>query len=210
MKEHRTQRLFWKKWPYKVILEVESSKSTNGNIGSSYSWTRRRDSARRMAMENLKSWVLERFPNAGVRCETNVSVFLGTEEEFQSLLDSYGHKALEVWKPESASAKNLLIEHEFDVVRERPWYGKYPIRARIPFNDAFRSRGIESVQNVLPSLDEWHCAGVLYDMLTNRKTTAYGWGQPLHLYLSNADDAAMLRLMCGDYIERFERVRSPN
>ena len=37
----------------------------------------------------------------------------------------------------------------------------------------------------------------------------YGWGQPLHLYLASSDDAAMLRLQCGDYIERFERIRPP-
>lgn len=207
MKEHRTQRLFWKKWPYKVTLSVDSSSYSQSNLTP---WARRRDSSRLIAMRNLKSWVLERFPDAGVRCESHVSVFLATEEELQSLLDSYGHKVLEVWRPESDSAKDLLVEHEFDIVRERPWYGKYPIRARIPFNIELSRNGIKTIQDALPSLSEWHCAGILYNMLTGQKTNAYGWGQPLHLYLADADDAAILRLMCGDYIERFERVRNPN
>lgn len=207
MKVNRTQRLFWKKWPYKVILKVETPNSTPGAFGS---WTRRRDTGRMIAMRNLKSWVLERYPNAGVRCETHVSVFLATEEEFQSLLDSYGHKALEVWKPESESAKDLLVSHEFDVVRSRPWYGKYPIRARIPFNLDFKNKGVALLRDALHQVNEWHCQGILEHMISGENTSAYGWGQPLHLYLADADDAAILRLMCGDYIERFERVRNPN
>lgn len=207
MKENKTQKLFWKKWPYKVVLGVEPPTLTPGAFGS---WTRRRDTGRMVTMRNLKSWVLERFPSAGVRCETHVSVFLETEEEFQSLLDSYGHKALEVWKPESNSAKDLLVNHEFDVVRERPWYGKYPIRARIPFNHDFKTKGVGLLRDALHQVNEWHCRGILEYLIMGENTSAYGWGQPLHLYLVDADDAAMLRLMCGDYIERFERVRNPN
>lgn len=207
MKEHRTQRLFWKKWPYKVILSADAG--TQSMASNPSPWARRRDTSRLLAMRNLKNWILERFPDAGIRCETNVSVFLATEEEFQRLLDSYGHKVLEVWKPESTTAKDLLVEHEFDVVRERPWYGKYPIRARIPFNNSFRQNGVKAIQDILPSLNEWHCAGILKDLLDNNRNNAYGWGQPLHLYLADAEDAAMLRLCCGDYIERFERVRNP-
>jgi hypothetical protein len=59
--------------------------------------------------------------------------------------------------------------------------------------------------------DAWHAAGLLKDLIVRDELPKiYGWGQPLHLYLADADDAAMLRLTCGDSIERFERVRKPS
>lgn len=205
MKVNHTQKLFWKKWPYKAIIKIENGRSHTGSY-----YTRKNSWERVEEFSRVKSWCLNRFPDAGIRCETNLSVFLATEDELNSLLDHYGHKVLAVWKPQSETAKDLLTDHEFDVVRDRLWYGKYPIRARIPFNNKLVEKGIDSIKTALPSLSEWHCAGALNDMLSKDRKSRYGWGQPLYLYLNDADDAAMLRLMCGDYIERFERIRKPN
>ena len=206
MKVNHTQKLFWKKWPFKAIIRIENGRTYTGSY-----YTRKNSFERLEEFGRVKRWCLKKFPEAGVRCETNLSIFLSTEEELNALIDHYGHKVLAVWKPQSESAKDLLVGHEFDVVRDRLWYGKYPIRARIPFDRHFTEKGVEVIQSALPSLTEWHCAGALFDMLVKEnKKNRYGWGQPLYLYLSDADDAAMLRLMCGDYIERFERVRNPN
>ncbi len=205
MKVNHTQKLFWKKWPYKAIIQIENRRSHTGSY-----YTRKNSFERLEEFARVKRWCLKNFPKAGIRCETNLSIFLATEDELNSLLDHYGHKVLAVWKPQSETAKDLLTDHEFDVVRDRLWYGKYPIRARIPFNNTLVEKGIDSIKTALPSLNEWHCAGTLNEMLLKGSKSRYGWGQPLYLYLSDADDAAMLRLMCGDYIERFERIRKPN
>lgn len=205
MKINQTQKLFWKKWPYKAIIQIKNKRSITGSY-----YTRRNSYERLEEFNRIKSWCLNRFPESGIRCETNLSIFLSTEEELSSLLDHFGHKVIAVWKPQSEAAKDLLVDHEHDVVRSRLWYGKYPIRARIPYNNELTEKGIEVIKAALPSLTEWHCAGTLHDMLTKDRKLRYGWGQPLYLYLSDADDASMLRLMCGDYIERFERIRKPN
>ena len=207
MKEHSTQKLFWKKWPYKAIIKISATRSGH----SGYSFSRRNNVERVEEFARLKEWFKNHIPDAGIRCETNLSVFLSTEQELAEVLDNWGHKVLEVWKPESDSAKELLVEHEYDVVRDRPWYGKYPIRARIPYTADFRSKHIQSFREAVLSLGEgnWHAAGQLLDIIAKSNVSRYGWGQPLHLYLTSAEDAAMLRLLCGDYIERFERVRKP-
>jgi hypothetical protein len=207
MKEHSTQKLFWKKWPYKAIIRIAAQRSNH----SGYSFSRRNNVERQEEFARLKMWFMNHIPGAGIRCETNLSVFLSTEQELAEVLDNWGHKVLEVWRPESESAKELLVEHEYDVVRDRLWYGKYPIRARIPYTADFRSNHASSFREAVLSLGEgnWHAAGQLLDIIAKSNVSSYGWGQPLHLYLTSAEDAAMLRLLCGDYIERFERVRKP-
>jgi len=207
MKEHLTQRLFWKKWPFKAIIQIQTNRG-------SYDWrlTKLQAQARRSEFVVLKEWTASHFPNSGTRCETNFSVFLHTEEELNELLDYYGHKVIDVWKPESQSTMDTLLEHTFDVVRAKPWYGQYPIRARIPFTTEFRTEGFKTLQTSLESIakDAWHCNGMLKDMMIRvNPPRLYSWGQPLHLYLSSNDDAAMLRLLCGHLIERFERIRAP-
>jgi hypothetical protein len=207
MKTHNTQRLFWKQWPYKAIIEVKPELQGWG-------WRRISDEDRQLRHEEfnrLLRWCKTRFPEAGIRRETHLSIFLSTEEELNELIDSFNGKILEVWKPESDSAKDLLLEHGHDVVRDKPWYGKYPIRARISYNSDFRKLYVASFKQAVASLDgEWHAAGLLKDIIEKEALPrAYGWGQPLHLYLENAEDAAILRLTCGDCIERFERIRRP-
>ena len=207
MKEHSTQKLFWKKWPYKAIIKISAGRSAHNG----YSFSRRNNAERVEEFARLKAWFNNHLPEAGIRCETHLSAFLSTEAELAEVMDAWGHNVLVVWKPESESAKELLIEHEYDVVRDRLWYGKYPIRARIPYTAEFRLKHIQPFREAVLSLGEgnWHAAGQLLDIIARSNVSRYGWGQPLHLYLMTADDAAMLRLLCGDYIERFERVRKP-
>lgn len=207
MKVNFTQRLFWKKWPFKAIIEVSARRG-------SYDWrlTKQQSIARRAEFATLKEWTALHFPSAGTRCESNFSIFLQTEEELDELLDYYGHKIIAIWKPASKATMDTLLEHTFDVVRAKPWYGLYPIRARIPFTNDFRAGGFKNLKAALESVadDAWHCNGMLKDIVTTNATPRlYSWGQPLHLYLSSNDDAAMLRLLCGNLIERFERIRAP-
>jgi hypothetical protein len=147
-----------------------------------------------------------------LRSESHLSVFLSTEEELNALIGYFGEKILEVWKPVSGTARELMVNHEYDVIRNRPWYGRFPIRARIKYNNDFRVKAVDNFKMAVNSFDvnDWHCAGLLKKIIDNDiLPKTYGWGQPLHLYLASADDAAMLRLQCGDYIERFERIRPP-
>jgi hypothetical protein len=208
MKIHNTQRLFWKQWPYKAIIEIKPE------LYGHYGWRRVSDADRRLRHDEfnrLLRWCKSRFPDAGIRRETHLSIFLSNEEELNDLINNVDGRILEVWKPENDSAKDLLLEHGHDVIRDRPWYGKYPIRARIRYNDDFRRIHVPNFKQAVASLDgAWHAAGLLKEIIEKESLPrAYGWGQPLHLYLENAEDAALLRLTCGDCIERFERIRKP-
>lgn len=208
MKQHDTQKLFWKKWPYKAIIKI--SERDPVLFGAGFSYSRRNNPERQEEFIRLKSWFKNHLPAAGIRCETNLSVFLSTATELAEVLDAFGSKVIELWQPASESSRELLIEHEYDIVRNRLWYGKYPIRARIAYTAEFRTKHVQTFREAVLSLgnEAWHAAGHLKDIITASKVDRYGWGQPLHLYLASAEDAAMLRLQCSNCIERFERVRT--
>ena len=56
---------------------------------------------------------------------------------------------------------------------------------------------------------DWHAKGLLGDLIKNPNLPKYhAWGQPMHLYFASPDDAAMLKLQCGHFIERFEKFLS--
>lgn len=209
MKLHNTQRLFWKQWPIKAIIEIVPHRGGHSNGWRIDPATR---AVRAKEFESVSKWCKEHFPNAGIRKENNLSLFLNTEEELDELLETWNHKVLEVWKPENDSAKDLLLSHSTDVVRSKPWYGKYPIRARILYTNEFRATKFNAFKTAVKAIDpnDWHCAGLLKDVITKEALPRlHAWGQPMHLYLLSSDDAAMLRLQVGDCIDRFERIRKP-
>lgn len=209
MKTHNTQKLFWKKWPCKAIIEITPKRGANGWGRVNNTETLRQ---RSISINQAKSWCLKTFEDVGLRSESNLSVFLSSEDELETLIAYFGDRVIETWKPVSTSAKDMMLSHEYDVVRDRPWYGRFPIRARIKYNNDFRVKAIDNFKSAINALDsnDWYCAGLLMQIIKeDTLPRTFGWGQPLHLYLASADDAAMLRLQCGDYIERFERIRPP-
>jgi len=211
MKVHHTQRLFWKKWPIKAIIEIKPTRDDSVSWTNTWRMSTQDKLLRREAFNRIERWCKNKFPESGIRKESNLSLFLNTEAELKELIDYNGHNVIEVWRPVNESAFNLLLEHSTDVVRAKPWYGKFTVRARIPYNSDFRNKGIIALRDALNNIeDDWHCAGLLMDAITSSDfPNVYGWGQPLNLYLSSSDDAAMLKLQCGEYIERFERIRKP-
>jgi len=209
MKVHATQRLFWKKWPYKAIIAIlPERKSSHYGYRSNNTELQQRG----QHSNTIKSWCRDNFEDCGLRQESNLSVFLHTESELELLLDKWDSLALEVWKPSNANAERLLLTHTRDIIRATPWYGKFEVRACIKYTDSFINTGIDTLKSAVNSLDplDWHASGLLKHIISNEsKANKSGWGQPLFLYLRSSEDAALLRLQLGDFIDRFERIRNP-
>jgi hypothetical protein len=207
MKIRNTQKLFWKRWPIKAVIEIASKRQPAG-----WRLSREGHQERMEELTRVERWCKAHFPDSGIRKETHLSLFLDNEEQLTELLDYYEHKVIEVWKPASEATKELLLTHTYDIVRARPWYGKFPIRARICYTHEFRTVTLPAFKEAVKAIDPnaWHAAGLLKDLIVQDELPKiYGWGQPLHLYLETAEDATILRLTCGDCIERFERIRKP-
>jgi hypothetical protein len=204
-----TQKLFWKQWPIKVVISSERNSSKSSK---SYFLGREERAQRLRSMADIVNAVKRELPNAGIRREGNVSVFVTDETELAQLVDLFGSRICEIWKPKNETAAKLLFEHTADVIRDRPWYGRFTMRARVLFTPHFKTNEALNFKAAVNSLDaeKWHAAGLLKDVISSDGHVKHGaWGQPLYLYLSDSEDAALLKLQCGTVIERFERIRPP-
>lgn len=211
MKEHHTQKMFWKKWLYKAIIEIRPARQERSYGNHRFLFTKENHRERTLEINRIKAWCTNNFSGCGLRCEGNLTVFLNDPSQIDTLVDQWGPRILEVWRPANDQAVDLLLEHTHDIIREKPWYGKYPIRAKILYNSDFRENALDMFKTAVKGMDpdDWHASGQLAIIIRADTAAGWSWGQPLHLYLASADDAAMLRLQCGSYIERFERVRPP-
>jgi hypothetical protein len=211
MKNCVTQRLFWKQWPYKIVLGDE--KDSSRWEYKLYRYTKNVDADTYAWKSTFRRWFKKTFPGGGIRNEMNISVFLKTKEEVDLVIETWPKMVLELWAPESAEALVLMQDHVYDVVRENPWYNKFPIRARILWTTEFRHQGLELIKSAVSQMDPdlWHAGGQLKALLSNSTTVKipFACGQPYYLYLFDNDDAIMLKLQAGDWVERFERQRKP-
>lgn len=217
MKTFDTQHLFYKQYPYKVTvtLPYQHNGSALHYINNNEKWPDylKRTSENKKIRATFKKWCQDNLSQFGSRSEGNVfSVFLATAEDVQILMDNCQHEILNFWRPKNENAAALLSSHLNDIVRDHPWYSKFYLRAKISYTREFMTHGLLPLQVALNGIaaDEWHASGLLGKLLSHPRTT-YGYcgGQLFNLYLKNEEDALLLRLHCGQYISKFERIRAP-
>jgi hypothetical protein len=216
MKHSITQRLFWKRWPYKVLLKFAQDRSNRSSTGTKSHGLSRWLNDKNLEDFRLKSqfrqWFKKHHPEGGIRSESGMSVFLSTQEEVDNVVDAWKKYVVEVWAPSTQASLTVMQDHVYDVVRSTLWYRKFPIRARILYTQEFRHNGLPSLRDALSGMerDHWLAKGLLMDLINEPMgRVPWAWGQPVYLYLLDNEDAIMLKLQAGDYIDRFERIRAP-
>lgn len=214
MKHNITQRLFWQRWPYKVLLHFSSpgaAKKSAPGLRHVSDWSKENIDALRLKSQ-FRQWFKKHHPEGGIRAESGVSVFLNTQDEVDSVVDAWKKYVTEVWAPSTQTSLATMQDHIYDVVRGTLWYRRFPIRARILYNEEFRHSGLSAVRDALAGMepDHWLARGLLLDLINEPQgRIPWAWGQPVYLYLLDNEDAIMLKLQAGDSIERFERIRAP-
>lgn len=213
MKQRLTQRLFWKRWPYKILLMFsEKDQQTRDRVPRKFSrWTETLGDDIRLKIQ-FRQWFKKHHPEGGIRSESGISVFLDTQDEVDSVIDAWKKYVIEVWQPATDESLALMKDHVYDVVRPSLWYRRFHMRARILYTQEFYVNGLPTLQSALGGFekDSWQARGLLMDLIANTKgRLPWAWGQPMYLYLSDNEDAIMLKLQVGDWIERFERIRQP-
>lgn len=212
MKTKVSQRLYWKQWPYKIILGKDSDNQKKQHVWKNR-WTKNIDDETYSWQSQFKRWFKKTFPEGGLRRESRISVFLKTQEQVNLVVDSWNSYVLEVWGPENAKALSLMENHIYDVIRPDPWYKRYPIRARILYSPEFKMRGLDQMRDAVNQIEphNWHAGGLLKTLLSSdiKGKVPFPYGQPFYLYLLDNEDAIMLKLQVGDWIDRFERQRKP-
>lgn len=224
-----TQRLFWKKWPYKIVLGERKGRRnlSDSLLPNKLRQLAREDDTRIWSMQFYR-WFKINYSDCRIRRETCTSVFVNTEEQVKEIIDSWGKYVLQVWSPTNQNALELMSNHINDVVRAKPWHGEYSIRLVIPYTKELKTQGMDQLVHALIQLEreKWHVSGLFERILdshfdsNNGVLTAaiaaqkqrhlpYPYGQTFYLYLKDSDDAVMLKLQLSEWIARIERQRNP-
>lgn len=210
MKRKITQRLFWKQWPYKIVL---GNKTEEKQTVWQKRFTKHVDDETYAWKSQFRRWFKKTLPDGGLRHETRISVFLKNKDEADLVIETWPNLILELWAPENPQALTLMQDHVHDIIRENPWYKKFPIRARILYSREFKVEGLGIMRDVVSQIDEdkWYAGGLLKTLLSRHDLgkLPHPCGQPFYLYLADNDDAVMLKLQAGEWIDRFERQRKP-
>lgn len=211
-----TQRLFWKQWPYKVLMRFPDDENHVRVITHERRmmtrWVKKESLENLRIKSQFRQWFKKHHPEGGIRSESGISVFLHTQEEVDNVVDAWKKYVSEVWAPSNQASLALMQNHAHDIVRATPWYKRFPIRARILYTEEFRHSGLPILRDALSGMesDHWLAKGLLMDLINEPKgRIPWSWGQPVYLYLLENEDAIMLKLQAGDWIDRFERVRAP-
>lgn len=211
MKRSITHRLFWKKWPYKVLLRAPSDRPRySSHLMNPVPFTDFAEDA--LSRSKFRQWFKKHHPDCGIRCETGISVFLSTRDELEHVIDTWKKYVKEVWEPADQESLTAMKDHVYDVVRDSYWYKRFPVRARILYTPEFRLNGLSLIRDALSSIpsENWLARGLLEDLLAEPSgRVPWACGQPVYLYLLENEDAIMLKLQAGDWIDRFERIRKP-
>lgn len=211
-----TQRLFWKRWPFKVLMKFpydeDRTRIVTNERRTMTRWASNDNLENLRVKSQFRQWFKKHHPEGGIRSESGISVFLNTREEVDNVVDAWKKYVSEIWAPSNQTSLSLMQNHVHDVVRSSFWYKRFPIRARILYTEEFRHSGLPILRDALSGIedDHWSAKGLLMDLI-NEPTgrIPWSWGQPVYLYLLDNEDAIMLKLQAGDWIDRFERVRSP-
>lgn len=218
-----TQRLFWKKWPYKLVLGEHSKRRSVLNPMTNRYLAR--DNENYVWSMQFYRWFKLNYSDCRIRRENHFSVFVSTEQQVKEIIDSWNKYVLEVWAPTNQTALALMHNHINDVVRAKPWHGEYSIRLVIPYTKELKAQGIDQIAHALVHIEreKWHVSGLFERILDSHFDSAsgavasarqqrhlpYPYGQTFYLYLKDSDDALMLKLQLSEWIERIERQRNP-
>lgn len=218
LKRKNTERLYWSKWPFKLVLTVAERLDNlpPANFWLSDNWSQRwvKDIRlnRKIALTASAS-IINTIENDGVegfgkRLEGHhLSLFFYRIEEVEKYAELFSDIAIELWAPVSKQVEQEMIDDKTHTVyRKKYWYGKYPIRVKILFTRELRNLGQDEIRTALANLDDWKLVGQLYDTLYGDKEI-YSIGQPYYIYLGSDEDAAMFRLLCDRWIDKFERIK---
>jgi hypothetical protein len=216
-----TEKPFWSKWPYKLVLRVIATESDSSY--KPYDWDNDP-----ISQAIVGSWIKERTLNRGVALTITATVLQQIQDDIdfgrrlegsklslffheKSQAEKYARKfkdiAIELWSPASQEIEQEMLDNKTTIIyKKNYWYKQFPIRARILCTKELRNKGMDDIRTALNNLEEWKLVGQLNDMLFHNKNY-FSIGQPYYIYMGSDEDAAMFRLLCDHWIDRFERIK---
>ena len=204
-----TQKMYYKKYIYKLIFEVDKSKLVK-NTNQRYVYPRYHSYSNRMQIVNdlLKQIDLHvKSDDYRLRAENvRVSVFTSSTEDVVSLISNLGHRLVELERPVNENHAEIMDNFKKVVVRSSLFEKEFKFKIYLKSDYKIRETRYAGVKNFLETLDSKWGVNYTLNKFFGTEMTGRNLGYTAAVYLNSAEDLMMFQLRFHDDIFKVEEA----
>lgn len=206
-----TQKMYYKKYIFKLIFEVDKSKLVK-STGSkqSYFYAKYHSYTNRMQVINdLLKQIDQHVKNDDHRLRAEnvrVSLFTSNLDDVKSLVSNLGHRLVEFERPYNDNHVQIMDNFRKVVVRNSLFEKEFKFKIYLKYDHKMRETRYAGVQNFLETLDSKWSVNSTLNRFFNTAMTGRHLGYTAAVYLTSAEDLMMFQLRFNDDIVKIEEA----
>lgn len=205
-----TQKMYYKKYVYKMIFEVDKSKLVKNTGKQNYFYPRYYSYSNRMQVINdLLKQIDQHVKSDDYRLRAEnvrISLFTSSVDDVVSLISNLGHRLVEFERPYNENHVEIMDNFRKVVIRSSLFEKEFKFKVYLKYDYKIRETRYESVKNFLETLDSKWGVNSTLNRFFNTNLTGRHLGYTSAVYLTNAEDLMMFQLRFNDDILKVEEV----
>lgn len=205
-----TRKMYYKKYIFKMVFEIDKSKLERSTVKQNYFYSRFHAYSNRV---QLLAALLEQVDkhvkstDYRVRSEsTRISLFTSDFDDVLALTSNMGHRLVEFERPYNDNHAEILDNFRKVVVRNSLFERDYKFKIYLKYDYKMREARYSDVNDFLKNLDSKWAVNSALNQFFNTKISTRRLGYTVAVYLNNAEDLMMFQLRFHDDIEKIEEA----
>ncbi len=204
-----TQRMYYKKYIYKLIFEVDKAKLIKSTAKTYYYTKYASYTNRKQLVDDLLKQIAKYAKNDDCRIRSEsvrVSFFTNDIKDVESLILNMHNRLIEIERPVNDNHVEILDNFRKVVVRSSLFEQEYKFKIYLRYDFKMREIRYQPVQQFLENLDgKWGVNSTLRRFF-NTTMTGRHLGYTAAVYLDNAEDLMMFQLRFNEDILKIEEA----
>jgi hypothetical protein len=205
-----TQKMYYKKYIYKLIFEVDRSKLVKSTSKQNYFYSKYHSYSNRMQVINELLKQIDHHVKSDdyrLRAENvRISLFTSDINDVTSLITNMSDRLVEFERPFNDNHIQILDNFRKVVVRNSLFEKEFKFKIYLKYDHKMRETRYHSVQNFLESLDSKWSVNSTLNRFFNTAITGRHIGYTAAVYLTSAEDLMMFQLRFNEDILKIEEA----
>lgn len=205
-----TQKMYYKKYIYKLIFEVDRSKLVKSTSKQNYFYSKYHSYTNRMQVINdLLKQIDQNVKSDDYRLRAEnvrISLFTSSLDDVTSLVANLGHRLVEFERPYNDNHIQIMDNFRKVVVRNSLFEKEFKFKIYLKCDYRRRETRYADVQYFLENLDSKWTVNSTLNRFFNTAMTGRHLGWTAAVYLTSAEDLMMFQLRFNDDIAKIEEA----
>lgn len=204
-----TQKMYYSKYIYKMVFEIDRSKLIKSEVQSwrsirNYHYTNRLALIHDLLKELKKNIKNDDYRIRAENC--SISLFTNSLDDINQLITSFSKNAIELYRPLNEQHVEVMDKFRKVVVRQSLFNKDYKFKIYLRFSFELRENRYKDVREFLENLDgEWAVNHIL-DRFFHTKMGGRHLGYTAAVYLNKVEDLMMFQLKFNNDINKIEEA----